>query len=285
MGKGAAMNAMERIAIIEAIEAALAGAEPVVVATVVEGGEPQWLTPGDKLSVHRDGTRRGSLGSSVVDDAVATAASEVFTILPRIEMQTLYLGPDGRVVDRRSQAQDTDAQVTVQLFEAPARLVIVGGGHVGLALATVAELTGFSVIVIDDRVEFANRERFPMADQVIAEDAGEVIPTLGLDANTYVVLVSRGHRYDEEALRASVGRGAAYVGMIGSQRRTSTVLRHLGEEGFDQAALDAVSTPIGLDIGAETPEEIAISILAELIMFRRGGDGGRMRRQPREVSI
>ncbi|MEX2374633.1 MAG: XdhC/CoxI family protein [Dehalococcoidia bacterium] len=272
------MNPIDRVAIVEAIESALEGGEPIAVATVVEPGEPGWLNPGDKMAVRRDGTRLGTLGSEAIDEIIASASSDVFTVIPRIEMQALYLAPDGRAVTRRSQAQAGDAQVTLQLFEAPARLVIVGGGHVGLALATVGELTGFSVIVIDDREEFANRERFPMADQVIPEDAGEVIPRLGLDANTYVVLVSRGHRYDEEALRASVGQGAAYVGMIGSARRTGTVLRHLEEEGFDRAALDAVSTPIGLDIGAETPEEIGISILAELIMFRRGGDGGRMRR-------
>jgi len=272
------MDPMDRLAIVQAIESSLEGAEPIAVGTVVEAGEPAWLAPGDKVAIQRDGSRIGTLGSDAVDEVVAAAAADVFNVIPRIEMQTLYLAPDGRAVTRRSQAQAGDAQVTLQLFEAPSRLVIVGGGHVGLALATIAELTGFSVIVIDDRQEFANRERFPTADEVIPEDAGVAIPRLGLDANTYVVLVSRGHRYDEEALRASVGQGAAYVGMIGSARRTGTVLRHLADEGFDQAALDVVSTPIGLDIAAETPEEIAISILAEVIMFRRGGDGGRMRR-------
>ncbi|MDA0815122.1 MAG: XdhC/CoxI family protein [Chloroflexi bacterium] len=272
------MNPMDRLAVVEAIEAALGGGEPVAVATVVDGGASAWLNPGDKMAVGRDGTRRGSLGVEAVDEVIASASNDVFTVIPRIEMQTLYFAQDGRAVTRRSQAQAGDAQVTLQLFEAPARIVIVGGGHVGFALATAAELTGFSVVVIDDREEFANRERFPMADQVIAEDASEAIPRLGLDANTYVVLVSRGHRQDEEALRASVGRGAAYVGMIGSARRTGTVLRHLAEEGIAPAALDAVSTPIGLDIEAETPEEIAISILAEIIMVRRGGQGGRMRR-------
>lgn len=272
------MNPMDRLAIVETIEAALGGAEPVVIATVVSSGEPAWLTAGDKVAVRRDGGRVGTLGSPEVDEVVAAASGEIFTVIPRIEMQTLYLAPDGRAVARRSQASPGDAEVTLQLFEAPARMLIVGGGHIGHSLATIAEFSGFAVTVIDDRVEFANRERFPMAEHVIAEDAGVALPALGIDANTYIVLVSRGHRQDEEALRAAVGQGAAFVGMIGSQRRTSTVLRHLEEEGFDQAALDAVSTPIGLDIGAETPEEIAVSIMAEVIMKRRGGDGGRMRR-------
>jgi xanthine dehydrogenase accessory factor len=271
------MDPADRLAIIETIEAALGGAEPAIVATVVGAGEPPWLPLGAKLALLRGGRQIGSLGTTAADVAAVEAAGAMFTTLPRVTMQTLYLAPDGRSADRPSQAQPGDAEVTLQLFEAPARLVIVGGGHVGRSLATVAELTGFSVTVIDDRPEFANRERFPMADEVIALDAGEALDGLSLDANTYVVLVSRGHRQDEEALRHAVGRGAAYVGMIGSQRRTTTVLRHLAEEGLDAAALAAVSTPIGLDIGAETPEEIAISILAEVVMVRRGGAGGRMR--------
>jgi len=273
------MDPADRIAIIEAIEAALGGAEPAIVATVIAAGERAELAVGEKLALLRGGRRIGSLGPEAIDAAVVDAAEAMFTTLPRVLMQTLYVAPDGGSTDRPSQAQPGAAEVALQLFEAPARLVIVGGGHVGLSLATIAELTGFSVTVIDDRPEFANRERFPMADEVIALDAGEALDGLALDENTYVVLVSRGHRQDEEALRRSVGRGAAYVGMIGSQRRTGTVLRHLAEEGIDAAALAAVATPIGLDIGAETPEEIAISILAEMIMVRRGGDGGRMRRR------
>ncbi|MEX2031971.1 MAG: XdhC/CoxI family protein, partial [Dehalococcoidia bacterium] len=258
-------------------EAALAGGEPVIVATVVAVGEVARLTAGDKMLVRRDGTREGSLGADDLDGPVADAAAEMFTVIPRVAMQTIYLGQDGSAVTRRSMAREGDAEVMVQLFEAPSRLVIVGGGHVGLALATIGEFTGFSVTVIDDREEFAQRDRFPMVDEVVAADAGDALDAIKMDANTYVVLVSRGHRQDEEALRHSVGRGAAYVGMIGSRRRTSTVLRHLLEEGFEPAALDAVSTPIGLDIGAETPEEIAVAIVAELVLVRRGGTGRRMR--------
>jgi xanthine dehydrogenase accessory factor len=227
--------------------------------------------------VRRDGTREGSLGRDDLDRPIAEAAAEMFTVIPRVTMQTIYLGHDGAAVTRRSMARDGDAEVMVQLFEAPSRLIIVGGGHVGLALATIGEFTGFSVTVIDDREEFAQRERFPMAEQVISADAEDALHTIEFDANTYVVLVSRGHRQDEEALRHSVGRGAAYVGMIGSRRRTATVLRHLLEEGVERAALDVVATPIGLDIGAETPEEIAVAIVAELVLVRRGGTGARMR--------
>jgi len=266
-----------RLQIVREIEAALAGGPVVAVATVVSAGEPARVTPGEKLLVHGEGPYSGTLGDLAADRTIAEAARAMFTANPRLAMQTLYLGGDGVAEPRPSRAEDGDAEVMVQLFSAPARLVIVGGGHVGLATATIGEIAGFGVTVIDDRPEFANRERFPMAEQVIAADAEDALRDIEFDANTYVVLVSRGHRQDEEALRHTVNRGAAYVGMIGSKRRTSTILRHLEEEGVAAEALARVSTPIGLDIAAETPEEIAISILAEIIMLRRGGSGGRMR--------
>ncbi len=180
------------------------------------------------------------------------------------------------MTDRRHQAAEGDAQVMLQLFESPARLIVVGGGHIGLSLATIGELLGFRITVLDDREEFANRERFPMAEEVLAGDLGASLGGVELDGSSYVVLVSRGHQQDEQALRHAVGRGAAFVGMIGSRRRTITVLQHLLEEGFDREALEAVSTPIGIDLGAETPEEIALSILAEIVMRRRGGSGALM---------
>jgi len=262
------------VAIVEAIEAALAGGPPVATATVVAGGA-MGLVAGAKMLVHGDGRTVGSLGSADADEAMRDVAVAAFTATPRVMTATWRL--DGRVAtDRPSQAAEGSVEVMVQLFEAPARLVIVGAGHVGLALAKIAELLGYETTVVDDRPEFANRERFPMALQVIADEVGPALDSLTLDASTAVVLVSRGHRVDEEALRHAVGRGAGYVGMIGSRRRTRTVLDHLAAEGFPAAALEAVSTPVGLDIGAETPEEIAVSILAEITMLRRGGTGTRM---------
>lgn len=266
----------DRAAILQAVESALAGGTRLVVATVVEPGAGT-LSPGAKLSLAADETTLGTLGGDALDEAVCAQAREMLTTVPRVTIQTLYASPDGGLSERRSQAGPGDAEVMLQLFEAPAKLVVVGGGHVGHSLAVIGEIAGFAVTVIDDREEFAKRERFPMAEHVICAEVEDALDGIELDSNSYVVLVSRGHRVDEEALRHSVGRGAAYVGMIGSRRRTGTVLRHLLEEGLDRDALEAVATPIGLDIGAETPEEIAIAILAEIIMVQRGGSGARMR--------
>lgn len=273
----------DRVAIMQAIEEALAGGTRVVVATVVDAGAGT-LAPGAKLLLSADERTLGTLGGDALDEGIANLAREMLTTVPRVTMHTIYVSPDGGLSERRSQAGVDDAEVMLQLFESPSRLVVVGGGHVGHALATIGEIAGFAVTVIDDREEFANRDRFPMAEHVICAEVEDALDGLEFDPNTYVVLVSRGHRLDEEALRHSVGRGAAYVGMIGSRRRTGTVLRHLLEEGLDRDALEAVSTPIGLDIGAETPEEIAISILAEVIMLQRGGSGERMRAGRRSIA-
>ncbi|RLT34568.1 MAG: hypothetical protein DWI58_20450 [Chloroflexi bacterium] len=273
------MDAMTRIQIVQEIETALEGGPLVVTATVTEAGDPPVATPGDKLLVGADGHRVGTLGTAVLDDAVHELAMAALTEFPRVVLQTLYVGQDGRTSTRRSQAHTGDAEVMVQLFEAPARLVVIGGGHVGLAVATIGDYVGFDVTVVDDREEFANKERFAMAVAIHNGDSTEALTAMTFGPQDYIVLVSRGHKQDEDGLRAVVGRGAGYIGMIGSKRRTATVIQHLAEEGFEQAALEAVSTPVGIDLGAETPEEIALSILAEIVMLRRGGGGGRMRDQ------
>ncbi|MSP22627.1 MAG: hypothetical protein EXR66_06365 [Dehalococcoidia bacterium] len=264
----------DALQLTEAVQAALEGGPPVAVATVTSAGDAV-LPVGAKLLIRRDGSRLGSI-TPELDDPIAAAALEQLTTLPRVNVQTLWISVDGSLANRLSQAADGAGTVMAELFEAPARLLVVGGGHVGLALATLGELCGMAVSVFDDREEFANRERFPMAEHVFATDTAAALDAFDIGPSDYIVLVSRGHQMDELALRHVVGRGAAYVGMIGSRRRTQTVLQHLRDEGIDVCVLDAVHTPIGIDIGAETPEEIAVSILAEVIMERRGGSGERM---------
>ena len=266
-----------RAQLVAEIEAALGGGPAVAVATVTDPGEQDGLRLGAKLLVRAAGPALGALGAPAIDDAAAAAGRVALSARPRIEAQTVYVRADGDLVARRSQARPGDGRLMLEVFEAPGRLLIVGGGHVGLALATIGSTLGFQVTVVDDREEFANRERFPMAAEVIAGEVDEVLDKLAIDGRTYAVMVSRGHQVDELALRRTIGRGAAYVGMIGSRRRTGTVLQHLAEEGVPAEDLEVVRTPIGLDIGAETPEEIALAILAEMVMMQRGGSGLPMR--------
>jgi len=162
-----------------------------------------------------------------------------------------------------------DSLVVEPVTIAPA-LYIFGAGHVSQFLSKVAKMVDFNVVVIDDRVEFANHERFPEADSVVVEDFQKVFDTLVFTGNEYVVIVTRGHAHDAAILEETVKRKTRYTGMIGSRRKVKMVLEHLREKGADPEALDKVHSPIGLDIHSETPQEIAISIVAELIQVRGG---------------
>jgi xanthine dehydrogenase accessory factor len=162
-------------------------------------------------------------------------------------------------------------QVFVDPLPGAQRLIIIGAGHVGQALADLGAMLGFHVVVIDDRGAFANRERFPHAAEIIVRPFEAALDSLKLDRNCYVVAVTRGHAFDEIALRTTLKQKPGYVGMIGSKRRVRATLERIEADGVDRAVLEQVHAPIGLDIGAETPEEIAVSIMAEIIRERRLG--------------
>lgn len=150
------------------------------------------------------------------------------------------------------------------------RLILLGGGHIALPLCTIASMLGFSVVVVDDRPMFANRPRFPEADEVICEVFPKALQQLNIRAGDYVCVITRGHRYDADCLREILkGTMPYYLGMIGSRRRTVALLELLEEEGYEREKLDQICTPIGIPIGALTTKEIAVSIVAELIQYRR----------------
>ncbi len=150
------------------------------------------------------------------------------------------------------------------------RLIILGGGHIALPVSRFGAACGFHVIVADDRPDFANTPRFPEAKQVICDSFENAIRSINVTPFDYVVVITRGHRHDADCLRVLLaGEEPAYLGMIGSRRRTTGLLQMLREEGFDPACLSKICTPIGLSIGAVTPAEIAISILSEVIAYKR----------------
>ncbi|HVA80178.1 MAG TPA: XdhC family protein [Candidatus Binataceae bacterium] len=152
------------------------------------------------------------------------------------------------------------------------RLVIAGAGHIAQPLAMLGSMLGFHVMVIDDRASFANRERFPSADEIIVRPFGAAIEALELDRHCYLVSVTRGHSFDEEVIVAALRRSrGAFIGMIGSRRRVKATLERIGAMGIAAELLGEVHAPLGLDISAETPEEIAVSIIAEIVRERRGG--------------
>ena len=243
--------------------------------TVISAADGAGAEPGAKLLVYEDGTKVGSLGSSPepgLSDAVVAAAIDA---IPKHSVATLAFSPAGAaLVGRRVvEAAEAVVEVLVEVVEPAAVLLVVGGGHVGRAVAELGAFLDMSVSVLDDRDEYANQERFPFADHVILGDFEPELERFPFTSNTFVVLVSRGHLVDELSLRQVIQHDVAYVGMIGSKRRTRTVLEHLASENVPAERLARVYTPIGLDIEAETPEEIAISVLAEIVLLRRGGRG------------
>lgn len=150
------------------------------------------------------------------------------------------------------------------------RLIILGGGHIALPLVEIASRVGFMVTVVDDRVSFANTARFPTAEKVVCESFKNCFDEIKITRNDYIVIITRGHRHDTECLRQILNNPeSVYLGMIGSKRRVGVVKEELIMEGFDEARLNRVCTPIGLSIGAATPEEISISIIGEIIKRKR----------------
>ncbi len=154
-----------------------------------------------------------------------------------------------------------------------AKAIIIGAGHVGLQLASIAHALGFETVVIDDREEFANPDRFPLADRVLALGSltSGVFVQEPVDANTFVIILTRGHTYDRDVLEQALATNARYIGMIGSRAKRDKIYEYLYAKGFSEQDIARVYSPIGIDIAAQTPEEIAVSIAAEMIRIRRTG--------------
>ena len=159
-----------------------------------------------------------------------------------------------------------------EVMPSPPKLIVVGAGHIAVPLVKIAKLMDYYTVVIDDRILFANHERFPDADEVVVGDMAETVKAFDITPTTYVVLITRGHKYDEPCLRELLDRPAKYIGMIGSKRRIKACFERFKEgEPVSEELISRVYAPIGLDIETETPEEIALGILGEIIKVRRGG--------------
>jgi xanthine dehydrogenase accessory factor len=236
------------------------------VATIVNvrGSIPSFKTA--KMLVRDDGSIAGTIGGGCVEAEVWQAAREVMeSEKPRT--LTFDLNQDPKYDTGLVCGGTLD--IFVEPVLPPAELYIFGAGHVSASLYKVARIAGFDITVIDDREVYASRERFPEAQEVIADDFDKVTARLQLNESSYVVIVTRGHRDDMRVLRWAVQTPARYIGMIGSKRKTITIFKELQKEGLATELFDRVQAPVGLDIGAITPEEIAVAITAELIAKRR----------------
>ena len=259
----------------EAVARVVEGRELADLVTVVAAPSGGPVEVGARLLILPDGSTTGGLGDSGLDGA---ATADGARALQDRKSQVIRYAVAG--------APEADGvEVFHEVLEPQPQLVIVGAGHIAVPLARYAKILGFEVVVVDDRDKYASVERFPDADQVIAADFGETLRDFPLTPATFVVIITRAHTYDEEALRLTLHRPTAYIGMIGSRRRVQTVLRTLAGEGYAEERLRTVRAPIGLDIGSDTPEEIALAIIAEVVATRRGGTGRPLSSQIRPIAV
>jgi xanthine dehydrogenase accessory factor len=244
---------------------AASGGERIALALLVrvEGSTPR--EAGAKMVVYPDGRTAGTIGGGAMEAAVVQEAVEAIaqgaSRMVRYELREPESGDLGICGGA--------ADIYIAVVASSPTLVVVGAGHVAMPVAEIGHLCGFRVVVLDDRPEMASEERFPHAAERIAGDVAETLRALRITPDTYVVIVTRGHAYDEAALRAVIGSPAAYVGMIGSRRKVRATFDRLLADGVSEEHIRRVHAPIGLDIGAQTPAEIAVSILAEMVMLRR----------------
>jgi len=235
-------------------------------ATIVEvrGSIPSFESA--KLLVREDGSMVGTIGGGCVEAEVWQAAREV---MEQEKPRSLTFNLNNNPKYDTGLVCGGTLEIFIEPVLPPALLYIFGAGHVAYNLYKVATIAGFEVAVIDDRESYANRERFPDAREVIAGDFDAVTARLNPPEGSYIVIVTRGHRDDMRILRWAVDARARYLGMIGSKRKTISIYKELEKEGIPAEKFANVHAPVGLEIGAVTPEEIAVAIVAEMIAERR----------------
>jgi xanthine dehydrogenase accessory factor len=262
----AAAQIIKRVDIYEEIVQLRQTGRRGAVATIVNvrGSVPSFETA--KMLVRDDGSILGTVGGGCVEAEVWQAAREVMeNERPRTLTFNLNQNPK---YDTGLVCGGT-LDIFIEPVLPPALLYIFGAGHVALSLYKTVKMAGFDVNVVDDRDSYANRERFPEAKEVIAADFDQAMARITPNETSYIVIVTRGHHDDMRVLRWAVQTQARYIGMIGSKRKTIAIFRELVKEGLRENLFEKVHAPVGLDIGAITPEEIAVAITAELIATRR----------------
>ena len=244
--------------LLDKLLASVTSNESVALITVVEATGPYANALGNRALVWLDKEPVGELALGPLEKRILHDARQC--LATRRPQMLSYQEPEAVL------------NLFVEVQRRPPTLIIVGAGHVARPLAQLAQMIEFEVVVLDDRPSFANKQRFPMADRVLAQPFRETLRTWPIDNDTYIVLVTRGHSHDVECLLEVIDSPARYIGMIGSKRRVDAVFELLEKEkGIDPANFDRIYAPIGLDIGAENPVEIGIAIIAEIIKVYRGG--------------
>ncbi|MBK37084.1 MAG: xanthine dehydrogenase [Gemmatimonadetes bacterium] len=213
-----------------------------------------------KLLVREDGTSIGSLGEDALDEVVQSEVREMETV-PEDLLKVIDVDEPG----------EKPARIFLESICPEPTLYLFGGGHVSFAIARIAATVGFRIVVVDDRPMFANKDRFPMADETLVLDMETAFEHLPIDDLAYVCAVTRGHQFDKPVVEQAIKTDAAYIGMLGSRRKVALMWKEFEDSGVSRARLEEIHAPIGLDIGSDNPEEIAVSVVGELIRVRRSG--------------
>lgn len=258
---------MDTTSIYNEIQAALKRGERIAVATVVKtiGATPCGV--GTKMLVRADGSARGTFAAAGADTQAAQAALQAMRE-SKSQIAHAHIEPDEAVGSCGG-----TLELFIEVLHPEPRLIIAGAGSVAQSLAKLAALLDFCVVVVDDRRELADPQVFGDGVQLTFGDIPQAISELEPDEASWIVIVTRGHHLDRDALRAALESNARYVGMIGSAGKIRNIFRDLLKEGISRERLARVHSPIGLDLGAETPDEIALSIAAEMLMLRKNGTG------------
>jgi xanthine dehydrogenase accessory factor len=257
-------DATKRLPHARRVVDAYEGGRPVAVATLIRPPAGKDLAVGAELLVLEDGSLEGTLGHSALDAQAASAAQGL-----------LALGKNTYLTTREG------AHLFVEAYTTPPTLVLMGGGHISKAVARLAETLGYRLYVVDDRQEFADPERFPQAEATLVAPYDEGLAQVPVGPNTFIVIATRGHRYDDMATEAAARSPAGYIGLIGSKRKSLLIFEELFRKGIPEERIREIRAPVGLSIGGRTPEEIALSIMAEVQMFRLGGNGRPMKMDDR----
>jgi xanthine dehydrogenase accessory factor len=231
-----------------------------VLATVVDVDGGKWAKSGEKILVRDGKVRFGTIQHEEFERAILR------------EAEVRLKEEKSKLVPLEIPSAEGKVEVFFEVMSCPPKLIVIGGGHIAVPLVRMAKVLDYYVVLVEDRILFANRERFPDADEILVGDMAETVKGITITPATYIVLITRGHKYDEPCLREIIHSSAKYIGMIGSRRRVKACFqRFRDEEKISEEVIQRVYSPIGLDIHSETPEEIAMSILGEIVNVRRGG--------------
>jgi len=252
--------------ILREIYESLAKGHKVALATItdIKGSTPR--KKGSLMAVWEDGTIEGSVGGGNIEYTVIEKAIQCI----KEEMDKEFefeLNDEG---DLHMQCGGK-ATLYVKIFKPRSKLLIIGAGHIGVELFKLAKILDFYTVIFDDRAEFASDKRFALADEIIVGDIGEKVSQYPIDKNTYIIIVTRGHKCDADALKATADSDASYIGMIGSKKKTEFVMKNLMSQGIQKEILKKVYAPIGINISSEEPNEIAFGIMSEILLVKNSG--------------